>query len=288
MRYSKQEVFHGFAQNPWVWLRGKNVPIVVDPERDAIESESEMSVASMLNIARQLRATSLLFITVDRPLTKWIKVIVQAYSLDGKLLWSEDASDNGSLTGKGGYEKTLKRIEEDLEKRLGKEGLSVVEEGVAPQDAAKQALVHVARDTPIKLKFAQSLGPKRAVVGERVEMTVAEDFVADGWVVVPGRTRVLGTVTTGKKKEKAGNSHDLALEVDYIAMGERHVKLGGRQFAKGRTSVDTKVASTIFLGLTGYFLAREARAVTIPEGTVLMAWVDEDIDLPALRRAVAQ
>jgi hypothetical protein len=25
--------------------------------------------------------------------------------------------------------------------------------------------------------------------------------------------------------------------------------------------------------------------VTIPEGTLLMAWVDEDIDLPALRAA---
>ena len=134
VRYSKQEVFHGFSQDLWVWLRGKNVPIVIDPERGAIESESEMSVASMLNLARQLNATSLLFITVDRPLTKWIKVIVQAYSLDGKLLWSEDAADSGSLTGKGGYEKTLKQIEEDLGKRLGKDGLPVVKEGASPEE----------------------------------------------------------------------------------------------------------------------------------------------------------
>lgn len=153
------------------------------------------------------------------------------------------------------------------------------------QEQARPALVRVARDTPVRLKFAQSLSSKHAVVGERVEMTVAEDLVASGWVVVPQGTRVLGTVTIGKKKEKAGNSHDLALEIDYIAMGERHVKLGGRQVAKGRTSVDAEVAGTIFLGLTGFFLAREARAVTIPEGTLLMAWVDEDIDLPALRAA---
>ena len=150
------------------------------------------------------------------------------------------------------------------------------------------AQVRLARDTPIALRFAQSLSSKHAVVGERVEMTVADDLVVTGWVVVPKGTRVLGTVTVGKKKEKAGNSHDLALEVDYLAMGDRHVKLGGRQVAKGRTSVDAEVASTIFLGLTGYFLSREARAATIPEGTLLMAWVDEDVDLPALRRAVAQ
>jgi hypothetical protein len=135
VRYSKQEVFHGFAQDLWAWLRGKNVPIVIDPERGAIESESEMSVASMLNIARQLGATSLLFITVDRPITKWIKVTVRAYSLDGKLLWSEDASDSGSMTGKGGYEKTLKRIEAALEPRLGQEGLPVAREAAGPGES---------------------------------------------------------------------------------------------------------------------------------------------------------
>ena len=64
-------------------------------------------------------------------MTKWIKVTVCAYSLDEKLLWSEDASDAGSLTGKGGYSKTLKRIQDDLAKRLGREGLPVVKEGAA-------------------------------------------------------------------------------------------------------------------------------------------------------------
>ncbi len=129
VRVSKQEVFHGFAQDLCAWLRTSGVPIVVDPERGSIESESEMSVESMLNIARQVNATSLLFVTVDRPVTKWIKVTVRAHSLDGKLLWTEEASDAGSLTGKGGYAKTLKRIQDALGKRLGQAGLPVVKEG---------------------------------------------------------------------------------------------------------------------------------------------------------------
>jgi hypothetical protein len=158
----------------------------------------------------------------------------------------------------------------------------------APQDAVKPALVRVARDRPVRLRLAQSLSSKHAVIGERVEMTVADDLVVDGWVVVPKGTRVLGTVTVGKKKEKAGNSHDLALEIDYIAMGERHVKLGGRESAKGRTSVDAAVMSMVFLGMSGYLMVRNARTAAIPEGALLVAWVDEDIDLPALRPAVAQ
>jgi hypothetical protein len=125
VRSSKPEVFHGFATDLSAFLREKNVPIKVDPERGTIESESPMSTESMLNIARQVGATSLLFVAVDRPVTKWLKVIVKSYDLEGKLLWSEEASDGGSMTGKGGYKKTLERIEEDLVKRLGTPGLPI-------------------------------------------------------------------------------------------------------------------------------------------------------------------
>ena len=125
VRSSKPEVFHGFATDLSAFLKEKNVPVKVDPERGTIESESPMSTESMLNIARQVGANSLLFVTVDRPVTKWLKVIVKSYDLDGKVLWSEEASDGGSMTGKGGYKKTLERIEADLMKRLGTTGLPI-------------------------------------------------------------------------------------------------------------------------------------------------------------------
>lgn len=123
VRNSKPEVFHGFATDLWNFLKDAGVPLKVDPERGTIESESPMSVESMLNITRQVGASSLLFVTVDRPFTKWIKVTLQAYDLDGKLLWKEEASDAGSMTGKGGYKKTLERIEKSLTPRLGGPGL---------------------------------------------------------------------------------------------------------------------------------------------------------------------
>lgn len=125
VRYSKPEVFHGFAADLLSYLKEKHVPVVVDPERGTIETESTMSVKSMLNIARQLGGTSLLYVRVDRPFTKWIKVTVEAYDVDGKRLWKEESSDAGSLSGKGGYRKTLDRIEAKLEKHLGGPGLPV-------------------------------------------------------------------------------------------------------------------------------------------------------------------
>lgn len=140
VRLSKPEVFHGFATDLWSFLKESGVPLKVDPERGTIETESPMSVDSMLNIAKQVGATSLLFVTVDRPFTKWIKVTLQSYDPGGKLLWSEEASDAGSMTGKGGYRKTLERIEARLAKRLGGPGLPVSAPAAgAPKLAAAEA-----------------------------------------------------------------------------------------------------------------------------------------------------
>jgi hypothetical protein len=139
VRNSKPEVFHGFASDLLSFLKQKDVPITVDPDRGTIETESSMSVESMLNIARQTGANSLLFVTVDRPFTKWIKVTVQSYDSSGKLLWEEESSDGSSMTGKGGYQKTLIRIESSLSKRLRTPGLPVSTKATLEQKPAEGA-----------------------------------------------------------------------------------------------------------------------------------------------------
>lgn len=134
VRFSKPEIFHGCATDLWGFLKDQGVPLKVDPERGTIETESPMSVGSMVNIAKQVGASSLLFVAVDRPATKWIKVTVNSYDLDEKLLWSEEASDGGGMSGKGGYQRTLEKIETALAKRLGGPGLPA---DAHPTDARK-------------------------------------------------------------------------------------------------------------------------------------------------------
>jgi hypothetical protein len=133
--------------------------------------------------------------------------------------------------------------------------------------------------------MAQSLSSKSAVLGERVELVVAEDLAVDGFVVVPQGTRVLGTVKIGKKRERAENAHNLLIEIDYIAMSGKHIKLGGRRADSGKINKGAVVASTAALGLGGLLLAMDARTAKIVEGTVVDAWVDEDIELPPLWEA---
>jgi hypothetical protein len=140
VRNSKPDVFHGFSADLLSYLKEEGVSIKADPERGTIETESPMSVESMLNITKQVGAASLLFVTVDRPVTKWIKVTLQSYDLEGKLQWTEEASDGGSISGKGGYRKTLERIETKLSKRLGAPGLPVsADRASVPQPAGEAA-----------------------------------------------------------------------------------------------------------------------------------------------------
>ena len=149
------------------------------------------------------------------------------------------------------------------------------------QDSAN--LVLLRQGTEIKLRMAQTLTSKHAYVGERVELKVAEDVVADGALLVPKNTRVLGTVHVGKAKEgDRTNPHQVVLQVDYIRLGERRIALSGMHSDKGKVDKGTVVASTILFGLSGLLVAMNARTGEIREGTEVQAVVAEDVELPSL------
>src|ERR1700756_3835377 len=66
--------------------------------------------------------------------------------------------------------------------------------------------------TEVNLKLAQKLSAKSAVVGEPVELVLAQDLKVNDVTVVRQGARVLGTVVAGKQSEKKRNeSHQLAM-----------------------------------------------------------------------------
>ncbi|HET7216869.1 MAG TPA: hypothetical protein VFJ02_02440 [Vicinamibacterales bacterium] len=124
VRTSSGEVFHNAAADTRRLLAECGVTIVADPERGFIENESRMSVASMTRLAREAGATSLLLVIVDRPFTEWIKITLQAYDLDGTLLWEDKAgSGMGGVTGSHGYRKCFEKLEKIIGERAGGPGL---------------------------------------------------------------------------------------------------------------------------------------------------------------------
>jgi hypothetical protein len=126
VRTSSPDVFHTAAADVRKLLTDGKVRIVEDKERGFIENESQMSVVSMAKLAREAGAGSLLFVTVDRPTSKWIKLVLQAYDLDAKLLWEEIVDSGMSpMSGASGYKKCFEKLKKKLPARIGGPGLPV-------------------------------------------------------------------------------------------------------------------------------------------------------------------
>jgi len=126
VKYSKSEVFLTVVDDVSAYLKGNHVSLVKDEFGGRTHAEADMPLSTVLDIARDSNARYLLYVVVDRPLTKWIKVTVRAHDLAGKQLWQEETSSGGGLTGAHGLRVMLERLHKLLDKRLGQEGLPLI------------------------------------------------------------------------------------------------------------------------------------------------------------------
>jgi hypothetical protein len=175
---------------------------------------------------------------------------------------------------------------------LGSVSPSAAEDAAAQREDSKQQMVPSApqpsgklvlkEGTEVSLKLAQKLTAKSAVVGEPVELVLAQDLKVNDTVVVRQGTRVLGTVVAGKESEKKKTeAKGLAMRVDFLRAGDTKIKLRGEKNAEGKRNKDAMVAGTIFLGVSG-LLMTSGKHYVIPEGSAVTAYVDQDVELPAV------
>lgn len=122
---SKPEVFHDAVGEVVRYLDERKVDLVSDPLRPRIETQDAISIDSLVKIAKQAGASYLLYIIVDRPATQWLKVIVQCYDLDQKMLWQESAGYTGALdvNSKKALPEIMKKLDKQFAPRLEHPGL---------------------------------------------------------------------------------------------------------------------------------------------------------------------
>jgi hypothetical protein len=125
-KYSKSEVFHDAMDDLLAYLKEKKVAIAVDEFGGRNYAESATPMETVFKIARDAGANSVLYVVVDRPLTKWIKVTVRCYDMTEKQLWIEESSNGSSMSGGRGLKSTEQKLRERLDKHVGKEGLPVL------------------------------------------------------------------------------------------------------------------------------------------------------------------
>jgi hypothetical protein len=127
VEFSKPQVFEAVVDDVFAYLNSKNVSLASDEFGGRRSSMEEMPLDNVQKIARDSGADSLLYLTVDRPLAKWIRVVANCYASSGTLLWTVEAdsgsSITGPITGGQGLRAALKTLRRRLGEYLGKEGL---------------------------------------------------------------------------------------------------------------------------------------------------------------------
>lgn len=124
---SSPDVFHEVANEMAEFLKKSDVNVVADPERGTIETNELFSLDSLMGLTKNAGASSLLYVTVDRPATSWLKMTLQCYNSSGKLLWEEHASASGGLSGKGAPSKVIENLRKKLSPRIGQPGLPKIQ-----------------------------------------------------------------------------------------------------------------------------------------------------------------
>ena len=131
VRNSKPDVFHGIVDQLVEFLRSNRVVLVSDPSRKMIQSQDSISRETLLNVTKDVGASHLLYLIVDRPTTQWVKITLQCFDVSGKLIWEESAgSGMGGVSGKKRVSRTLEKLEKQLMPRMGQPGLAYVDADV--------------------------------------------------------------------------------------------------------------------------------------------------------------
>ncbi len=136
-KYSSSEVFHDLLNDVTAFLKESKLSMATDEFGGRSYSENQTPIETIMAIARDNNATSVLHLNVDRPLTKWMKVSVRCYNLDGKLLWEDKAESGGGMSGGHGLKVTKERLREVLKKHLGQDGLPLLTSTAAPAQPAQ-------------------------------------------------------------------------------------------------------------------------------------------------------
>lgn len=161
--------------------------------------------------------------------------------------------------------------------------LSTVAANPAPSD--KPATAVLAIYTPLKVMLNEEISSQTAALGDAFTVTVLEDVVENGVVVVPKGSIGHGEVTFVTRKGGFGKPGILSITLRKLELGDRLVDLDGRYREEGKNNNGATAATWFAVGIFAGFI--KGRAGYIEKGRELRAKTGEPIvyDLVAATEA---
>ncbi len=130
----------------------------------------------------------------------------------------------------------------------------------------------------VNLKFSQDLSSKTATEDDPVNLVLDQDLKIGDIVIAKAGAKAVGTITHAKKAGMMGKAGELNMRLQYLIVGDTRLKLRGTKGKEGQGKEGTAVALTVLFGPIG--LIKHGKNVDIKEGTPLLAYTDENFELP--------
>ena len=176
-------------------------------------------------------------------------------------------------------------------------GVALAQEPQADQTEVKAASTVVTATTPapspaperlvlkegadVNLKFSQDLSSKTAAEDDPVNLVLDQDLKIGDIVIAKAGAKAVGTITHVKKAGMIGKAGELNMRLQYLIVGDTRLKLRGTKGKEGQGKEGTAVALTVLFGPIG--LIKHGKNVDIKEGTPLLAYTDENFEMPVSR-----
>ena len=135
------------------------------------------------------------------------------------------------------------------------------------------------KGTMVPLVFASAVSSKKADVGDKITLTVEDDVVVGGWILVRKGTPALISVTGAHKSGTLGVPGFVSFDALTLDVNGTTVKLRGTVTKQGPEIQANPARIGLTLVPAGVFLIHGKEA-EVKAGSVLRATVAEDTPLP--------
>ena len=137
-------------------------------------------------------------------------------------------------------------------------------------------MLHVGTEVPVRTRIELSTEHKALRAGQRFEIETSEPIQLNGRTVIPVGTTGVGEVTDVSNKGMWGKSGHFGVQLLYLRMGDRQIRLTGKADDKGHAGGAAAVAVSAIVFLpAGFFMT--GTSARLPAGTAIKGFLAEDV-----------
>ena len=247
--FGSRHLFEHVVNDLQEYLKVNKIANVI--RTDDFSSGVALPVSAVQEMARNANGTYLLYVVVDRPVMKWLKLTVECYNASGQPIWAEEVSAAKEFSRGKGERNTLEHLHKKLDARIGQPGLPsatfaqqeqpatnvpgsipVSEEqptttpaAASPATADKRdessATIRLASGTPVHLFLTETLSSKTAKAGDTVKLQVLGDVKVGDLVVIANKAAARGRIETVQSAGRAWRAGRLIVKLQTVTLVNR-------------------------------------------------------------------